>query len=149
MNINKAYVYEKLDFIHKNNNIDVQPYIDMMVGQEEIPYKVIVFINKYIPIERFGTYNAIYNKRKNSPLFRNIVNANLPISEKAIVLSSLLTQSLIGMKHSNNKEDIIDAINVDVLFKAIQKYIYNNDENAVDEAFDAYQIIFRTLFPKK
>lgn len=149
MIINKAYIYEKLDKIHKDKNIDVQNYIDLMVGKDEIPYEVVVFINKHEPIEKFATYNAIHNKRRESRLFRNIMNTTLPVEEKAIILSSLLTQSLIGIKHSDNKEDIIDALNVDMLFKALEKYIYDEDIDAVNDTFDIYQVIFKTLFPKK
>ncbi len=148
MDINKAYIYEQLNYIHTHKGIDVQPYINMMIGKNEIPYEVIVFVNKHIPIESLSTYNAIYNKRKNSPLFRNIVNPELPIEEKAIVLSSLLTQSLIGAKHAK-KENFIDSVNVEIIFKALQKYIYDNDENAVNDSFEVYQIIFQTLFPRK
>lgn len=149
--INKAYIYEQLNTIHSNKHIDIQPYIDMMIGKEEIPYEVVVFINKHIPIDKLTTYNNIYEKRKKNRLFRNIVNNNLPVEERAIVLSSLLNQSLIGIKHANkeDKNSIIDAVNIDLIFRALEKYIYENDENIVNEVFDTFQLIFKTLFPKK
>lgn len=149
--INKAYIYEQLNTIHRNKHIDIQPYIDLMIGKEEIPYEVVVFINKHIPIDKLTTYNNIYEKRKKNRLFRNIVNDNLPVEERAIVLSSLLNQSLIGIKHSNkeDKNSIIDAVNIDLIFRALEKYIYENDENIINEVFDTFQLIFKTLFPKK
>ena len=147
--IDKAYIYEQLNNIHKDKNINIQPYIDMMIGKEEIPYEVIVFINRHAPIDKLLTYNNIYNKRKKSRLFRNIVNDALPIEERAIVLSSLLSQSLIGMKHvKNDKDAIIDAMNVDIIFKALEKYIYEKDENIVNEVFEIFHIIFKTLYKK-
>lgn len=150
-NITKAYVYKSLNNISKQHSIDVSKYIRLMVGADTIPYEVIVFINKYEPIEKLITYNEIYNKRRNSPLFRNIVRSDNSESEKAIILSSLLTQSLISIKHcqdEDNKEEVIDAINVDVIMNALQNYIHNNDTDALNDTFETFQIIFKTLFPK-
>lgn len=149
--INKAYIYERLAAIQNEKHINTQPYIDMMIGQEEIPYKVVVFINRHAPIENFRTYNSIYDKRRKSPLFRNLLNANLPIEEKAIVLSSLLSQSLISMKHAKeeHKDAFIDTVNIDLIFKALSKYMYENDTNIIDETFETFHIIFKTLFAKK
>lgn len=146
--INKAFIYEQLNKIHEEKHIDIAPYIVQMVGNSEIPYEVIVFINKHLPISNFSTYNNIYDKRKKSPLFKNIISENLPTEEKAIVLSSLLTQSLIGVKHANieERESILDMMNVDVLLDALARYMNTNDDAVIDEVFDMYKTIFRTLF---
>ncbi len=150
--INKAQVYKTLNDISKQQNIDTSKYVEMLVGCDIIPYEVIVFINKYQPIEKLITYNEIYNKRRNSPLFRNIVKRDNSLEEKAIILSSLLTQSLISMKHSADnecKEEIVDALNVDVIIQALQDYIYKNETDSLNDTFSTFQIIFKTLFPKK
>jgi len=148
--INKAYIYEQLDIIHREKKLDTSSYISKMIGREDIPYEVIVFVNKHLPIEKFVTYNEIYNKRRNSPLFRNLVDINLPIEEQAIVLSSLLTQSLIGIKHihSEDRSSIVDAINVDVILNALSQYIHSYNTDIITEVFRMYQTIFKTLFPK-
>lgn len=148
-NIDKSYIYDKLNKISINENIDIAPYVEMMLGSDEIPYEVVVFVNKHIPIEKFTTYNEIYKKRNNSNLFRNLVRKNITVEEKAIVLSSLLTQTLISLKHSNsNKEDLIDALNVSLLMNTLSSYLYDNDSDAVNNLYDMFQIIFKTLFPK-
>ena len=147
--INKAFIYEQLDIIHKEKKIDITPWVSKMVGKSEIPYEVIVFVNKHLPINKFNTYNQIYNKRRKSPLFRNIIDENLPVEEQAIVLSSLLSQSLIGIKHSKQeKESIIDAINADIILEALSKYIYENNTSIITEVFSVFQTIFKALFEK-
>lgn len=148
--INKAFVYKMLHNM-KAEGIEVASYLPKLVGATEIPYEVIVFINKYHPIEKLTTYNEIYMKRKNSPLFRNLMKVDLDVSEKAIILSSLLTQSLIGAKHSddNDRDELIDAVNVDLIIHALTSYIYDHNSQPIEETFDAFQIIFKTLFPRK
>ena len=149
--INKSFVYKQLNNIKRDKNIDISKYLESMIGSNEIPYETLVFINKHQPIELLTTYNKIFEKRRNSPLFRNIVKDDNSVEEKAIILSSLLTQSLICTKfHKNDpdKDAMIDALNVDVIIHTLCEYIYNNNEKAVIDLFDTFQIIFKTLFPK-
>ena len=147
--INKAFIYRMLNEIH-STGLDVSKYRALLVGTDEIPYEVVIFINKYRPLDKLKTYNEIYSKRRNSPLFRNLMKMDLPTYEKAIILSSLLTQSLIGAKHASEEdaEEVIDAINVDMIMNALNKYINDHDGSYVDNAFDTFQHIFRTLFPR-
>ncbi len=147
--INKSYIYKQLNQIRDTYNIDVSKYITSMIGNNEIPYETLVFVNKYIPIELLTTYNKIFEKRRKSPLFRNIVKKDNTVEEKAIILSSLLTQSLICKKKLSNVEsDAVDGINADVIISALHDYIYNNNDKVVIDLFETYQIIFKTLFPK-
>lgn len=148
-NVDKSYIYDKLNKIASIEEIDITPYMEMMLGSDEIPYEVVVFVNKHIPIERFTTYNEIYKKRNNSTLFRNLVRKNITVEEKAIVLSSLLTQSLISLKHSkSNKDDLIETLNVDLLISTLSEYLYNENVEAVNELYNMFQVIFKTLFPR-
>lgn len=146
--INKAFIYEQLDILHREKKLDTTPYIAKMVGQDDIPYEVIVFINKHLPLEKFTTYNEIYKKRRNSRLYRNIVDDSLPVEEQAIVLSSLLSQSLIGIKHlsTESKYSVIDAINVDIIIDALARYMHEQDTSVITEVFGMFQTIFKTLF---
>lgn len=148
--INKAFIYKTLNQM-RSEGIDVTEYFAMLVGMDHIPYEVIVFINNHHPIEKLTTYNQIYNKRRNSTLFRNMMKPDLPEDEKVIVLSSLLTQSLIGAKHADaaDKDALIDAVNVDLILDALTSYIYEHNVSKVNDAFDAFQTIFKTLFPKR
>ena len=147
--INKSYIYKQLNQIRDTYNIDVSKHITSMIGNNEIPYETLVFVNKYMPIELLTTYNKIFEKRRKSPLFRNIVKADNTVEEKAIILSSLLTQSLICKKKLGSDEsDAIDGINADIIISALHDYIYNNNDKVVIDLFETYQIIFKTLFPR-
>lgn len=149
--INKAFIYRMLNEIH-STGVDVTNYRAMLVGANDIPYELITFINKHRPIEKLRTYNEIYSKRRNSPLFRNLMKMNLPVDEKAIILSSLLTQSLIGAKHAEDDEQrdsMIDAINIEMIITSLMSYINEHDSSLVSDTFDTFQHIFRTLFPRK
>lgn len=140
-----------LNDIH-SSGINVSNYRAMLVGCDDVPYELITFINKHRPIDKLKTYNEIYNKRRNSPLFRNLMKKDLPTDEKAIILSSLLTQSLIGAKHvedDDEKDSMIDAINVELIINSLMSYINEHDDDLVNNTFDTFQHIFKTLFPKK
>lgn len=147
-NIDKSFIYEQLNKIHTEKKIDINPYIAAMVGKTEIPYEVIVFINKHLPIDNFSTYNQIYEKRKKSKLFRNLVGENLPVEEKAIVLSSLLTQSLITIKHVTQpeKDVLLDTMNINIIMEAINEYMNENNKDIIEKVFDMYRTIFKALF---
>ena len=148
--INKAFVYRTLNEL-SSEGFDVSPYRALLVGAHDIPYEVIIFINKHKPLDKLTTYNKIYNKRRSSNLFRNLMKEDLSIEEKAITLSSLLTQSLIGAKHSaqEDRDELIDSINVDLIVSALVEYIDNHNTALIDDAFGTFQCIFRTLFPRK
>ena len=148
--LTKSEVYRILGEL-KKQGYDISEYLTDMCGSTNIPYKVIVFINSKQPIDKLVTYNQIYNKRRNSPLFRNLMRDDNSVEEKAIILSSLLTQSLIGAKHANaeDKLEIVDALNVNTLISALSDYANDNNEGAIIDAFDTYQLIFKTLFPRK
>lgn len=148
--ITKSEVYRILSELKKQGN-DVTRYLSLMYGCENIPYEVIVFINNKQPLDKLVTYNQIYNKRRNSPLFRNIIKTDNTVEEKAIILSSLLTQSLIGAKHTSENTDkleVIDALNVNTLLSALSDYANNGNDDSITDAFDTYQLIFKTLFPR-
>ena len=147
--LTKSAIYKQLTEIGHTNNIDISHWLSMLVGSTDIPYEVIVFINKYQPISELTTYNAVYNKRNKSRLFRNIVSDSLSIPEQAVVLSSLLTQCLISAsKHQTASEQLIDAVNTDLIMRTLTAYITENNEQNIQRVFQMYRTIFKTLFPK-
>lgn len=149
--LSKSFIYSQLHKIHKEKNINVDDYIMQLMGSDIVPYTVIVFVNKYYPIANLAMYNEIFNKRhRKSPLFKNLMKTNLPVSEKAIVLSSLLTQCLISIKHSSTESNMeaIDSINVDLIIDTLYNYMTHQDIDRVNEIFEMYQIMFKTLFPR-
>ena len=150
--LSKSFIYSQLYRINNEKQINIDEYVSQMVGSDSIPYTVIVFVNKYYPIANLAMYNEIYNKRhRKSPIFKNLMKKNLPTAEKAIVLSSLLTQCLISIKHNNigSNMEAIDSINVDLIIDTLYNYMTNGDNSRVDEIFEMYQIMFKTLFPKE
>lgn len=147
--LTKSAVYKQLAEIGHTHNVDISHWLSMLIGSTDIPYEVIVFINKYQPISELTTYNAVYNKRNKSRLFRNIVSDSLSVPEQAVVLSSLLTQCLISAsKHQTESEQLIDAVNTDLIMRTLTAYITENNEENVQRVFQMYRTIFKTLFPK-
>lgn len=148
--ITKPYIYKMLHQISEEQSIDVGKYISMTVGCNDIPYEAIVFVNKYTPLDQLSTYNAIYEKRNKSRLFRNIVKDNLSIEDKAVVLSSILNQSLINIKHRDAlpREDLVNAVNVELILNALNRYMFESYDEDVADCFEMFRIIFKTLFPK-
>lgn len=106
--------------------------VQRVVRSENIPVDVIKFINKYDNkfLQIYDTYNTIYNSRNKNPLYRNLRNKDLEISELAIALSSLVTKILISCSKITNEEDRIifaTAMNVEQLNNAITSYSMFNE----------------------
>lgn len=148
--VTKPYIYKLLDQIRAEKQLDVSSYVSAVVASENIPYEVIVFVNKHIPIDQLTTYNAIYNKRNNSRLFRNIVKDNLSVEDKAIVLSSILNQSLISIKHDTTLEKnyLTTAVNIKLILDALDSYMFDDNIAVIEECFEMFRTIFKTLFPR-
>lgn len=148
MEIDKSLIYSKLFDIQDNYNIDISKYIEMIAGSESIPSDILIFINKYYPISQLETYNQIYNRRNSSPLYKNLVNENLPLEERAIALTSLLTQVMIaGKSFTDNDEKLwyYDLMNVKLISDAIYNYSIGNDEN-LNNVFNMIRDVFKKLF---
>ena len=62
--------------------------VQRVVRSENIPVDIIKFINKYDNsfLQIYDTYNTIYNSRNKNPLYRNLRNKDLEISELAIAI---------------------------------------------------------------
>ena len=111
--------------------------VQKVVRSETIPFSTIKLINKYdsrfLPI--YDTYNVIYNSRNKNPLYRNLRNKDLEISELVIALSSLVTKILISCSKITNEEEraiFATAMNVEQINNAITSYaVYNEIEPLV------------------
>lgn len=148
--LTKPYIYKLLNQIRAEKQLDVSAHVAKVVSSENIPYEVVVYVNKHIPLDQLTTYNAIYDKRNRSRLFRNIVKDDLSTADKAIVLSSILNQSLISVKHDAtiNREDLMTAVNIEIILKALNSYMFAEDSSEVDDCFDMFRTIFKTLYPR-
>lgn len=122
--------------------------VQRVVRSENIPVDVIKFINKYDNkfLQIYDTYNTIYNSRNKNPLYRNLRNKDLEISELAIALSSLVTKILISCSKITNEEDRIifaTAMNVEQLNNAITSYsMFNEIEPLVQCGKEVRELLY-------
>lgn len=106
--------------------------VQRVIRSENIPTDVIkkinLFDNDFLKI--YDTYNVIYNSRNKNPLYRNLRNEDLEISELAIALSSLVTKILIScskIQNENERKIFATAMGIDKLSSAIVEYTLNDD----------------------
>ena len=131
--ITKENLLESLMEIRKQG-VDVSPEMRRVITNDTIQYESIIFVNKYLPIDDLFTYNKIYEKRKNNPLFKNLVNENLPTEEKAIALSSFQTQALIRIKELTKQGRVKEAkkyaktMQIENISNALSEYAQGDKE---------------------
>lgn len=147
----KGRAYALLTEIKEKNNINVSPYIHRVAQSDDVPYDVLVFINRYSPIPQLEVYNHIYENRKRNPLYKNLVNENLSVEERAIALSSLLTQTLIQTKFSvrdkktEEVKEYADLMNLDMVTEALMQYV-NGDDKLLNETFLDIRDVLKKLY---
>lgn len=137
MQITKKDIIQKLYEIEEITGNKLGREVQRVVRNETIPFDVIKIVNKYDNrfLQVYDTYNVIYNSRNKNPLFRNLRNKDLEISELAIAISSLVTKILISCSKITNEEErqlYATAMRVDELNEALTNYsIYNEVEPLV------------------
>ena len=147
----KSRAYAMLTEIREKHDISVSPYIHKVAENDTVPYEVLVFINKYEPLPQLEVYNHIYNNRKRNPLYKNLINENLCVEERAVALSSLLTQTLITTKFSvRNKKleevkEYADLMNLDMVTEALMQYV-NGDDTLLNEVFMYIRDVLKQLY---
>ncbi len=132
MQITKKDIIQKLYEIEEKTGEKVGREVQKVVRNENIPIDVIRLINKYDSefLQIYDTYNVIYNSRNKNPLYRNLRNKDLEISELAIALSSLVTKVLISCSKITNEEErqlFATAMGIDEINNALTSYAMNND----------------------
>lgn len=132
MQITKKDIIQKLYEIEEKTGEKVGREVQRVVRNENIPIDVIKLINKYDSefLQIYDTYNVIYNSRNKNPLYRNLRNKDLEISELAIALSSLVTKVLISCSKITNEEErqvFATAMCIDEINNALTNYALNND----------------------
>lgn len=138
MQITKKEIIQKLYDIEEQEGLKLGRAVQQVVRSEIVPINVISLINKYDKefLLIYDTYNTIYLSKNRNPLYRNLRNQNLEISEVAIALSSLVTKILISISKIDNQEDkqiFATAMNVEALNNAITKYsLFNETQDLLD-----------------
>ena len=142
-----------LNDISKKENMNVDKQIDDIDYFGCVTQSVLLFINKYRPLEQLATYNHIYNNRRKNPLYRNLVNEHLPIEERAVALSSYVTQVLIHSKNlirDNKEEDseyyLKEISHLDVVTNALMRYAKYNDVDELNRVFMMIRDVFKNLY---
>ena len=149
--MDKQSAYVKLFEIKKKNRVNITEQLKKLAVGDSIPYDVICFINRYLPIEYLETYNHIYKNRRKNPLYKNLVNENLSSVDQAIALSSLLTQTLIHSKNLNKKgmkesaREHLSVMNTDEVVSALKGYM-NGNEKHLNEVFLMVRDVFKNLY---
>lgn len=149
--IDKSYAYATLREIKDSKGIDVSKYIHEVASSDSVPYSTIIFMNRHKGLPQLATYNKIYERRRSNPLYKNLVNEDLPVEDRAIALSSLMTQTLIHMKElkrENKFEEMLDyaeIMNLSTIAYALECYAVA-DNNPLNEAFDQVRQMFKMLF---
>lgn len=134
MIITKKEFIEKLYEIEEKKGIKTGNEVQKVVRNEVIPIEVIKLINKYDKrfLQIYDTYNVIYLSRDRNPLYRNLRNDNLSVSEKAIALSSLVTKILISCSKIQDLEERLifaKAMDVEGINRALTFYLIDNDSS--------------------
>lgn len=148
MQITKKDIIQKLYEIEEKTGEKTGREVQRVVRSENIPIEVIKFINKFDSrfLQIYDTYNTIYNSRNKNPLYRNLRNKDLEISELAIALSSLVTKILISCSKITNEEEreiFATAMNVEQLNNAITSYsMYNEIEPLVQCGKEVRELLY-------
>lgn len=148
MQITKKDIIQKLYEIEEKTGEKTGREVQRVVRSENIPIEIIKFINKFDSrfLQIYDTYNTIYNSRNKNPLYRNLRNKDLEISELAIALSSLVTKILISCSKITNEEEreiFATAMNVEQLNNAITSYsMYNEIEPLVQCGKEVRELLY-------
>lgn len=136
MQITKKDIIQKLYEIEENNDIKLGREVQKVVRNDNIPIDIIKLINKYDKnfLQIYDTYNVIYNSRNRNPLYRNLRNPELDVTEKAIAISSLVTKILIScskISDDNERQLFSTVMDVEGINRAITDYALYNDKQGI------------------
>lgn len=145
--MNKLKCYEYLSKIN-DKGISVKEHLEVLVNSDTTPVSTLKFINKHFPVDSIQTFEDIHDKRYKNPLYKNLVNENSTIEDKAIALSSLLTRAMIRMSRMDEKKrkDYATEMKVREISEALTQYSYNKDSTKLNEVFNNTRSIIKQLF---
>lgn len=147
MQITKKDIIQKLYEIEETTDTKLGREVQRVVRSEIVPMDIIKLINKYDNkfLQIYDTYNTIYNSRNKNPLYRNLRNPNLPIEEKAIAISSLVTKILISCSKIKDIEErciFANAMNVDQLNNSLSEYaLYGKQDNLLENCKQVRELL--------
>lgn len=140
--MDKLHAYKLLFEIQSRNSVSVSNYTKQLASMKKndsIPFEVLEFINRYIPLPSFETVNYLHENCKSNRLYRRLVKEDQSFDEKLLALTSFLNQCTIKLKslsENYERKDYIDNLKLLVIVESLQKYFKNDDRDAINEAFD-------------
>lgn len=145
--ITKSTAYAKLAEI-KEEGIETSKYVRMLANSDSVPYDVLVFVNRYKPLDQLCIYNHVYENRRNNPLYKNIVNESASVEDKALAMSSLVTQTLIKCKtmDESSKQELIGIMNIDIILEALHSYMVDGNSQKLQETALGIRDVFKRLY---
>lgn len=152
MQITKKDIIQKLyEIEEQHEELKLGREVQKVVRSEIIPIDIIKLINKYDKefLQIYDTYNTIYNSRNKNPLYRNLRNPNLVITEKAIAISSLVTKILISCSKIEDLEEkklFANAMNIDQINTALTNYALLGDEIGLVEVSKQVRELLEMLY---
>lgn len=147
MQLTKKEIIQKLYDIEENHNLKLGREVQKIVRSETIPIEIIKLINKYDKefLQIYDTYNTIYLSRNKNPLYRNLRNKDLKLSEVAIAMSSLVTKILISCsKIQEEQEKLIfaTAMNVGRINLALTNYsMFGKEDELIQCAKEVRELL--------
>lgn len=148
--LTKQDILNKLYEIAEEEGLDFTREVQKTIRNEVVPMEVIKILNKYdkefLPI--YDTYNTVYLKRFNNPLYRNLRNAYIEVEEAAIALSSLVTKMLISISKMPREDRGLFArvMNIDGINLAITNYSIFGKEDDLMEQHSQVRELLELLF---
>lgn len=143
-------ILNKLYEIAEKEGLDFTREVQKTIRSEVVPMEVIKILNKYdktfLPI--YDTYNTVYLKRFNNPLYRNLRNPYIDVKEAAIALSSLVTKMMISisMMPEGDTKLFSTAMNIEGINNAITDYAINKNEDNIMEQHRQVRELLELLF---
>lgn len=148
--LTKQDILNKLYEIAEKENLDFTREVQKTIRNEVVPMEVIKILNKYdksfLPI--YDTYNTVYLKRFNNPLYRNLRNSYIDVQEAAIALSSLVTKMLISISKMPEEDVSLfsTVMNIQGINDAISNYALHKDEEGIMEQHKQVRELLELLF---
>lgn len=151
MQITKKEIIQKLYDIEENHNLKLGREVQKVVRSEIIPIDIIKLVNKYDKdfLHIYDAYNTIYMSRNKNPLYRNLRNKDLKLSEVAIAMSSLITKILIScskIEDTHERMLFATAMNIDGINLALTNYSLFNKEDELVECANQVRELLEMLY---
>lgn len=151
MQITKKEIIQKLYDIEENHNLKLGREVQKVVRSETIPIDIIKLVNKYDKefLHIYDAYNTIYMSRNKNPLYRNLRNKDLKLSEVAIAMSSLITKILIScskIEDTHERMLFATAMNIDGINLALTNYSLFNKEDQLVECANQVRELLEILY---